>query len=349
MTTEKITALTELETAAFCDQLALILGSGVSAYEGITVMLEEADSQSERSILNMILEELKQSGQLHQALAVTGAFPSYMLNMTAIGEESGKLDEVMAQLARHYEREAELRNGIRNTITYPAVMTLLLAAIVALLLTQVLPVFQQIFRQMGTELTGVSGGLMKAGSALGTGSMILLAVLLVLSIAGLFLSRSETGRSKLIGIAAKIPAIRRLYDNIAACRFADGMAIALSSGLTPDRSMELAASLINDEAFGKKIEDSRKAVEEGADITDALRDNGVLTGVYSRIAGIGYKTGNMEHSMARIAELYQEDIDNRINNLLATLEPTLIIILSLIVGIVLLTVMMPLLGILAGI
>ena len=127
------------------------------------------------------------------------------------------------------------------------------------------------------------------------------------------------------------------------------MALALRSGLNPERSMELVASLNDDPLFQKKLELCEKELSEGKDLTDAFLTAGIFGGVYARMVSIGSKVGSMDQVMEQIAELYQEDIDTRMNNLLAVLEPTLVVMLSLIVGVILLSVMLPLMGIMSNI
>ena len=113
--------------------------------------------------------------------------------------------------------------------------------------------------------------------------------------------------------------------------------------------MELVTALNEDPGFQQKIDHCQTLVNEGSDLSDALHSSGLFTGMYARMASIGGKTGSMDQVMDQIAGLYQDDIDNRMNNALAVLEPTLVIALSLIVGIILLSVMLPLMGIMSSI
>ena len=147
----------------------------------------------------------------------------------------------------------------------------------------------------------------------------------------------------------KLKFTQTIYEEIAACRFASGMALTLSSGLNPEKSMELVNSLNDDPVFQKKIDLCQHEVNEGNDLSQSLLASGIFTGIYARMASIGSKTGSMDQVMEQIAELYEDDIDTRINNILAILEPTLVILLSLIVGVILLSVMLPLMGIMSSI
>ena len=330
-----------LELASFCGQTALILKAGISASEGLTIMMEDAASSEEKEVLDALLAGVQETGNLYQAMESTGLYPSYMLRMVQIGEETGTLDAVMDSLKNHYEREDAIRKGIRNAVTYPMVMIAMMVIVIIVLLVKVMPIFNQVFIQLGTEMTGISRTLMQVGNAINRYAvvfMILLCCIVGLSFYG---TRTASGRRFFRKIGYRLGFTRRMHEELAACRFASGMALTLSSGLNPDRSMELVTSLNDDPVFQKKIDLCLKKVQEGEDLSDALFHSGMFSGVYARMASIGSKTGT--------TDLYQDDIDTRMNNLLAVLEPTLVAVLSLVVGVILMSVMLPLMGIMSSI
>ena len=338
-----------MEISSFCGQIALILKSGISSIEGITIMLEDASSADEKQILEAILENIQETGSLYQALADTGLCPSYMLHMVEIGEETGTLDEVMTALSVHYDREDSISKSIKNAVTYPLIMAGMMVVVIIVLLVKVMPIFNQVFIQLGTEMTGFSRTLMNIGNAINRYSIVFIVVLVLIAALILYGTRTASGKRVFRSLGYKFKFSRAIYEEIAACRFASGMALTLSSGLNPERSMELVTALNEDAAFQKKIDSSQKLIEGGSDLSEALYSAGIFTGMYARMASIGGKTGSMDQVMGQIAGLYQDDIDNRMNNALAVLEPTLVIALSLIVGVILLSVMLPLMGIMSSI
>lgn len=337
------------ELSSFCGQTALVLRAGISAIEGLSIMLEDAASPEEKEVLEALLSEMQETGSLYLSLEKAGICPAYMLHMVQIGEETGTLDEVMEALKNHYEREESIRRSIRGSITYPLIMTGMMAAVIVVLLVKVLPIFNQVFIQLGSELTGFSRALMQAGTAISRYSAVFIVLLLVLAGFAIFGTRTASGKKMFRSLGYRLKPIRTIYENTAACRFASGMALTLSSGLNPERSMELVTALNDDPVFQEKISRCQEAVNQGEDISQALFSSGMFTGVYARMASIGAKTGSMDQVMEQIADLCQDDIDTRMNNMLAVLEPTLVILLSLIVGVILLSVMLPLMGIMSGI
>lgn len=338
-----------VELSSFCGQLALILKSGISAIEGLTIMLEDASSADEREVLEKLLDNMHETASLTSALNSVDIYPPYMIHMVEIGEETGTLDEVMSALQSHYEREDSISKSIRNSITYPLIMTGMMAVVIVILLVKVLPIFNQVFIQLGTEMTGFSRMLMNIGTTINRYSIVFVAVLVCIALFALYGTKTVSGRNMFRKLGHKLKFTRVIYEEIAACRFASGMALTLSSGLNPDRSMELVTALNDDPVFQKKIAACKEKINEGSELTEALLTSGMFSGVYARMASIGSKTGAMDQVMEQIAELYQDDIDARMNNVLAVLEPTLVILLSLIVGVILLSVMLPLMGIMSSI
>ncbi len=344
----KMQTFSDMELAGFSGQLGLILHSGISSLEGISILSEDSRDPREQEVLARIQEGLQTSGSLFLALSDTALFPDYFLAMTRIGEETGTLDEVMTALSLHYEREEALRRNLRNALTYPLTMSAMMVAVIVILLVKVMPIFQQVFVQLGSEMTGFSKVLMNLGTALNRYSAFFLALLLLLIAAGFFGTRTKKGQSLFHRISLSFPGLRSMQEEVSICRFAGGMAIALKSGLTQEQSLELTEGLLEDESFCKKLEVCKQGLAEGRDLMELLREEQLLTGLYVRLASIGARTGALDQAMEKIADLSRENLENRTARILAALEPTLVITLSLIVGAILLSVMLPLMGILSS-
>ena len=182
--TETHTPLSNAETAAFCSQIAMILRSGISSIEGISIMLEDTTEPEEKRLLESINTMLLNTGSLHLALEDTHAFPDYMIQMVQIGEQAGKLDEVMTSLADYYEKEAALNQTIHNAVTYPLLMIFMMILVILVLVTRVMPIFNQVFAQLGREMSGLSLGILRFGQFLNA-HIVVCGIVLVLLAAGL--------------------------------------------------------------------------------------------------------------------------------------------------------------------
>ena len=340
---DKKKLLNNQELSMFCDQIAMILNAGISPMEGISIMLEDATTDEGRQILQAILDKCNEGDTFHHSVEASGVFPKYALDMIEIGEQSGKLEEVMHSLAFHYNREENVARGIKSAVTYPMLIVILVLVI------KVLPIFNDVFRQLGTEMTGFSKGMLDFGSAVSKYALIIVIVAAVL-VAGLFiLTKTGSGRAKLRGFLSKFFATRGLYDKIAAGRFASGMALTMSAGLDTDESLAMVSNLVDNSDMIEKIKKSKQLMTEGASFADALSASGIFSNMYSRMISVGFRTGSVDKVLEKIAIGYDEEVDEKMTNLISVLEPTLVIILSVVVCLILLSVMLPLMGVMGSI
>ena len=190
--------LTNLEIASFCSEMAMILKSGISSLEGVDLLREDAQTKAEKKLLDEIYQSVMDTGRLDQALEETKVFPEYLIRMTQIGEETGTLDEVMESLAEHYDREEAIRRSVRSAISYPLLMIGMMLVIIIILMTKVMPVFDQVFRQFGQEMTGFSRGILLAGNALSKYSAVFAVLLAVIVCAGIYLQRQRAAERNCI-------------------------------------------------------------------------------------------------------------------------------------------------------
>lgn len=150
--------LSNEELMSFCSQLSMILHAGISSIEGLAIMKEDLPDGEGKKILETLYEHMEMSGNLAQSMKETEVFPEYVCSMTEIGEQTGRLDEVMDGLALHYEREKDLAESIKSALLYPAVMLGMLTVVILILVIKVMPVFHEVLQQLGGGLTGVSAG-----------------------------------------------------------------------------------------------------------------------------------------------------------------------------------------------
>ncbi len=337
--------LKNTDLSYFCGQMAMIIKSGISSIEGLHMMGEDPEaSPEERQLYFDIQSKLEEGGHLYDALQSTGVFPSYMINMTRIGEETGNLDNVMDSLRTHYIREEEIKQSVRHALTYPAIMSLMTLVVIFVMVLMVVPVFGHIFIQLGSELTGFAAFLFKLSDIIGKNSALVLTILFLLIILVIYGIGTERGRNAGISFLSNFAFFKRLRHEISISRFADGLALALRSGFSADFGMDMVYEIIDDNDFKKKMDDCRKRLNSGASFDEALKESSILSGIPARMMTIGNRTGSADTVMQQISDMSQKNIDQSINQALASIEPVLIIFLCVVIGAILLSVINPFLG-----
>lgn len=342
----KKTLLTNSELANFTSQMALILQAGISPYEGISIMVEDSDNDKTKQFLSSIEELLNQGETLYTSLQQTNAFPAYALHMIQIGELSGRLEEVMRSLSIHYQRQYENNKSIKSAVSYPLIMIVMMFVVILVLITKVLPIFNQVFEQLGTSISGFSKTVLDIGKSFSTYSYIYIGILLILLLCFVYFTKSEQGKMKFYDFLTKLRFTKNLTWKLALSKFTSGMSIALSSGLDVSQSMEMAKELIDHKQLKAKITEAEKMLEDH-DLATSLIQTNIVSGMYARLLKIGNKTGHTDQIMKEIADRYDQETNEGITRFISIIEPTLVAVLSILVGIILLSVMLPLIGIMA--
>ncbi len=341
--------LTDSELSAFAEQLAMILHSGISTLEGVMILRDDTPPGPGRDILDTVYQSLEETGDLGEALSKSEVFPEYFIRMTQIAERSGTLEDVMSSLFEYYSRQSMLMRSIRDALTYPLILLTMLFAVLIVLMTQVMPVFREVFDQLGIEMTGISAAVFQISGVVQRISAIILVAVVILVIGILVILRTGKGTPALLSAVTHLPLGRKVARLLATSRFCKALALSLHSGLDMGESFELANSLTNYDEFEKDVKHASDLMDQGNDLSASLRDSGIITGLNARMVTIGFRTGTAEVALDQISDNCQEEADTHIQSAVNMLEPTLTAVLSILTGLILVSVMLPLLGVMANI
>ena len=311
-------SLSNEELMSFCSQMAMILHAGISAIEGLAIMREDLPDGEGKRILDVLYEQMEQTGNLAESMKETKVFPEYVSSMTEIGEQTGRLDEVMDGLALHYERERDLMDTIKSALFYPAVML------------------------------GMLTGILHMGMLLSRYSMVFVGILILLAAGIVWLSATEKGRLAFRKWMGRSGFLGKTAEKIACSRVAEGLSLCMFSGLDLDQSLEMTEKLITQETMKKRIDQCRSMMAEGEGFDQALMKSGIFSGLYGKMISVGIRTGSVDQVMSKIAGEYGEAVVQSLEQKVAVVEPTLVAVLSVLVGLILISVMLPLMNIMSN-
>ena len=341
--------LTAQELGSFCRQLGILIHSGMGPLESLHILLEESTTDTDREVLSNLLSSMEKTGSLSQAVTDSGFFSDSMAAYIKTGEQTGCLDEILDSLSEHYEQEQETSEQIRSAVTYPLLMLGMMGIVIVVLLVKVLPIFRQVFQQMGMEMNGFSSRLLNAGNVITRYSafFLILAALLIGCI--LFLCLNKKGQQTLAKIVLHLPVLRDIPVALDYSRMTQGLALGQKSGLTPETSLVLATQMISHPLVLERLQKAADLLNTGCSFSDALKESGLFGGMEIRLIVVAFQSGTADEAFADLSSRYQNNASALITRVISVIEPTIVIILSLLVGLVLLSVMMPLLGVLADI
>lgn len=337
------------ELSAFCLQISILLKAAVPLEKGLYLMAEDAPTEEEKKLLHTMGEDVELGDPFFESLERTGAFPPYVVRMAKLGQQSGTLDQMMESLADYYEKEYYMMKNIRNAITYPVMMVGMLLIVLFVLFTRVMPVFEQVYAQLGVQMSPLSQAASRLGGIL-SGAALVVFVLLAVAV---LIAAIAAGAGKELTIAHKL--MERLKRNsktalaAAGRRFTAVLALTIRSGMELDKGMELARELVDNGKVAEKIDVCSEKLQLGEGYYEAMKESGLFSSFHIQLIKVGVRSGKMDEVLQEISDDYEQQADASIDAMVARLEPTLVAVLAVAVGLILLSVMLPLAGILAGV
>ncbi|MBQ9264368.1 MAG: type II secretion system F family protein [Clostridia bacterium] len=340
--------LSAAELSNFCGQVALILEAGLPLYDGMETLAGADRDSANADAYASASRIVTGTGSLYDALKEDDRWPKYLVEMVGVGERSGQLDTVMRGLEEYYAREDRIRSSVSSAITYPIVLGVMLVLIVLILLWRVLPVFRRVLSSMGVGMSESGSTMMRLGAAVGWIVLALVAVVVIAVIAVVVLMRTKH-KEKVTGLLRKaFPMLHRVNKKLSASRVASVLAMMLRSGFPTGEALEMTAAVLNDREAASKVEGIIKGLDDGKTLADAITDVQLFTDLHNRMVKMGSATGQEDQVLSKLAGLYEEQAEEDITQLISIIEPSLVALLSIVIGAVLLSVMLPMAGILSS-
>ena len=338
------------QISALCMELSLLVHAGVGVGDGLSLLAEEADCLEDRAMLTRMAGQVDEGASLAAALRSSGCFPDYVASLAEVGQRSGHMEEALTALADYYDGRCRMEHRLRSALLYPAVLLLLMLAVLAVLLTKVLPVFNDGYASLGGQLTGVAGGLLALGQMLDTALPWLCALLTLVAAATAAFAASPALREKPLGLWRRLWGDRGLARQLQTARFAQALAMGLRSGMPLEEALTLAGGLRdNTPAANARCGDCLARLEQGEELSGALSASGVMPAAACRMLALGQRSGAGDTAMEEVARRLDQESAEALERKVGQVEPALVLATSLLVGVILLSVMLPLLRIMTAI
>jgi len=335
--------------ARLCRELAVLLHAGVLLGDGLALLAQE-ETGGPAQLPAELGRQVDAGVPLSEAMRKTGGFPAHVTGMVEVGERSGRTEQALQALAQYYRRREEQAGRIRTALTYPVILLMLMLVVIAVLLSRVLPVFDEVYASLGGRLTGVAGGLLRLGRVL-DGIMPVLCLLLgaALLLVAVF-ALSDRFRDVVLSRWRRHFGDRGVSRKLNNARFAQGLAMGMSSGLTPEDAVRLCTGLLEDvPAAAARCRTCAQQLEQGVQLTAALRETQMLPAAACRLLTLGLRGGSGDAVMEEIARRLSDEAEQALERRVAQVEPALVLTTSLLVGAILLSVMLPLMHIMSAI
>jgi len=336
------------ELSLLCKQISVVVSSHMPIIEGIMLLADQTENKTLKIALAEICGIMEQGYTFSAAMNMyTHIFPTHLVYMAIIGEQSGTTDKVFRDLSDYYAKEAKLRKKIKRVVAYPAMLSLLMGAIILLLIVRVLPVFSDILTGIGEDLPAATRAILAAGNFFSWFIWVL--ILLIVAFAGGFIYyvRTDKGRAWYARMKLNSFVSRYIYRRSLTARVASSLAILLRSGAPLLNAMEIITPLMDNKFVEKEFIIATERLGEGADIGETFENIGVFPPLFIKMMVMGQKTGKLDEMMDKAQAVFDDEVDDAIERITTMIEPVMIIILSVIVGIILISVMLPIIDLMA--
>ncbi|MCQ2566114.1 MAG: type II secretion system F family protein [Clostridia bacterium] len=335
------------DIGALCLSLSMMLHAGVGPADGLSLMAEDEEGPM-KELLKDMAAEADMGLPLNQVFKDTESFPDYVCSLLTVGEESGRTEEALNALSNHYETQAAINQRLRTALLYPAILLLIMLAVIVVLLVYVLPIFNEVYTQLGASLSGVAGGLLSLGQALGKFMPVLCVLLGIIVALVIAFAASPSFREKILTWYRGKFGDKGISGQLNMARFAGALSMGISSGLTPEDAISLSTSILEGIPTAQaRCKDCLEKIFNGANLSTAMNEAGLLPKAECRLLETGIRAGAGDTAMEQVARRLAESSEYAVEAKVGQVEPAMVIVCSVLVGLILLAVMMPLMHIMA--
>lgn len=333
------------DMAVFCRQFVSILRAGVSVASVLSMLGQQTGNKK----LRAAIREMQADVEKGEALATSmrrhpKIFPAILVNMVAAGESSGNLEESFRQMELYFDRSKRTKSKVTSAMIYPCVLIVVMIVVLIVMMTKIIPNFLKTFEDMDAELPKLTLGVMAVCEWFKSWWWVPLLVLAALVVGGILFHRTNKGRHFFGWLARKTPVVGNLTVKTACATFCRTMEVLIGSGLTLTDSMDLAASNMGNIYYLEAIRDARGMVAEGTPLRESLVRTGIFPPMVSNLVGVGEETGDLQSMMGKVADYYDEEVDEATKKLLNLMEPAIIIFMAVFVVIIVLAIYLPMIN-----
>lgn len=317
----------------FCRQFSTMIDAGLPIIQCLEILHSQQENPTFKKMLKSIKENVESGSTLAEALkAYPNQFDDLFVNMVHAGEMGGILDTILRRLSVYMEKAANLKRKVKGAMTYPVVTLLIAVVVLAVILIFVIPVFEEMFRDFGSALP-IPTQIVVAMSDFAKANFLYMLVALVLfGFAFRRFYRTEKGRAMVDRTILRLPVFGDLLRKVAVAKFTRTMGTMLASGVSILEALDIVGKTAGNKTIEDAIMKTRTGISEGRTMADPLTESGVFPSMVCQMISVGEATGAMDAMLGKIADFYDEEVDQSVENLTALIEPFMLVFLGVTIG-----------------
>lgn len=325
-----------------CSQFAITLRSGMSVSRAMQMLAGQCGDKRLRKIMEEAGQEVSAGSTVAAALEqYSERFPLTFIETIRAGEQSGTLDKSFDRLHKFYDKAYKTTEKGKGALTYPMFVIAIAIVVVIIVMAKVIPTLADVFSDLGGQLPLMTRMLIDTSDFFAKWWILILAVLVLLKGVSSIYAKTETGKIQKAKLALSIPLVGPVNQMNAAAQFANTMSVLLAAGITLDQAIETTAKVMDNALFQYEVRSMKDSIEQGRTLSDCLRSKKYFPQTMIDMCSVGEETGELEETLENVADYYTNEADYRVQRLLAMLEPTLLVLLSIFAGIIVVSIYLP--------
>jgi type IV pilus assembly protein PilC len=331
------------DVIVFTRQFASMYNAGIPIVQGLEIMSKQTENKTLREIVGRIKSDVESGTTLAEAMKKhPKAFDDLYVNLVAAGETGGVLDSVLQRLAVYIEKAMKLKKKVKGAMIYPSVVMAIAVMVVAIIMIFVIPVFAKVFGDMGVALPLPTQLVINFSNFLsGIGGLILFGMIVGSIIAFRQYRKTTGGRMTTDRLFLKVPIIGDLIRKVAVARFSRTLGTLISSGVPILDGLEICAKSAGNKVVEKVVYEVKREVAAGKTVSEPLTKSEVFPPMVVQMISVGESTGSLDQMLSKIADFYDDEVDNSVQNLTVLLEPILMVFLGTVIGFIVVSLYLP--------
>lgn len=327
----------------FTRQFATMIDAGLPLVQALEILSTQVESKTLGNVLSTIKSDVESGSTYADALRKhPRTFTDLYANMVAAGESGGILDTILNRLAAYIEKAMKLKKKVKGAMIYPIVVTSVAVLVIAVIMIFVVPTFSKMFDTLGGTLPAPTAIVLAISNFLAGWGGLILGISIVGSVMAITqFRRTEQGQVVTDRIMLKLPIFGILLRKVAVAKFTRTLGTLISSGVPILDGLEITAKTAGNKIIERSVMDVRQAISEGKTLAEPLMKSKVFPPMVTHMIAVGESTGALDSMLNKIAEFYDDEVDNAVNNLTAMMEPMLMVFLGGSVGFIVVAMYMP--------
>ena len=330
------------ELAVYSRQLSVLIDAELPLIQSLTILAEQTKNRYFKRVINRIKDDVEAGSTLHQAKRkFPKVFDDLYCNLVSSGEQSGSLDIMLRRLAEYLEKIVKIRSQVRQAMIYPVAVVSFAIVVVLFMMWKVIPVFASIFLELGASLPFLTLAILTISQFVQKNILFIFLGFVGLVFLYRYIRGTPKGRRVIDQGFLRMPLFGSILKKVALSRVTRTMSTLLSGGVPMLESLKITSATAGNVIIEENIMDARKDVAEGTSLTDAFRETAKLPFMLTQMVGVGEATGTLDEMLLKLADFYDEEVEASVASLLSILEPILLIFVGAIVGIIVVSMYLP--------